>query len=105
MNNIKTLLATLNNNPFDIKFSIMDDEECTSEDYVPGVDIGIYFDGCDDDFHDDKEKIRTMREWLFDIALPSITICFKENGYVDAVLNDGSGNGLYYGMTIYKPAI
>lgn len=102
MNNIHELLVHLNKNEFDVSFEFLDNElnEVPHSDYDPHRDVVLYYDGTDEDF--DAVKTNAMREWLYNEAWPSINACMKANGFYEADIQDGSGNGLYYGSVQYK---
>ena len=102
MTNLRTLLATLNANPFGMKFNVEDMSNVDKEyfdDFDPSTDMLLYFDGCDDEL--EEEKAEAMCDWQ-DKAWDSLVDCMLDNGFEVIKSHDGSGGGLYYGSTHFR---
>ena len=88
-------------------FSVIDKDqyECygfegENEDDMSGC-IGIDYDYCSDEMDNSDELI----SWLYDDVdggWMSIRKWMSDNGYEEIDCNDGSGNGLFYGGTLFR---
>lgn len=91
-------------------FSLLDDAHEHYENLQDG-DICVYYDYCDDDLRgtDDRTEVNALNDWLYDVAWPTVHKYMRDNEYEEVYENDGSGNGLMYGMVVFrkkvKPAI
>lgn len=103
---LETLIRTLN-----LKYpelgSGFDITEHSSLDWIEELeenDIVVGYDYCTDDIRcgvDDK-KNNEFIDWVYEEAWPSIRDLMRKNGYRSVRDDDGSGNGLYYGIEVFR---
>lgn len=64
-------------------------------------DLIIGYDYSDDECVDKTEANR-LSDWIYNFAWPTLNRCLAENGCKEVYDCDGSGGGLYYGLTVFK---
>lgn len=87
------------------RFELIEDEEGRQVGFeeVLDDDIVIYYDYADDELG--REETNKLVNWLYDdpkggwLLMKSF---LRSKGYVEVDEHDGSGNGLYYGATLFR---
>lgn len=86
-------------------FSILTKEEAMDNfpEYQEG-DVAFYYNYNDDELREvqayDKQNI--LIDYLYDEAWLTISEYMQDKGYEEVENIDGSGNGLYYGMVVFR---
>jgi hypothetical protein len=90
-------------------FQLMEEDVCElREMFHEGIeenDLVIHYDYCTDEMNDDQKN--EFLNWLYvdkETGWESVRTLMRLLGYkrVDEIDVDGSGNGLYYGIEVYR---
>lgn len=87
--------------------SVLAHEDCGFDEDrdLKSDDIVVYYDYCTDDCTDSKE-VDAFAEWIFGHShkefIGCLTMYMRHHGYKLFDEQDGSGNGLYYGIMHFR---